>query len=188
MPISEHDCVIHLKVVYAYKREKQRKKVEMKVGMSSKQRKEKFDAWLEICVNFLCRRSFVIRSMRYRSEAIYKNMRIGRSTNIMYNLHKNVTLSLLFKGDREFSRALLQFRLSFTSLSCSTVDGKFTFAWLRRDNGNRFALVILWGDSSQTAAHTHTVSDKMVVPLQIILIDKHRQTSIVKDYCNIKWQ
>lgn len=104
MPISEHDCVIHLKVVYAYKRETE------KIGNKNwhVERKEKHSMrWLEICVNFLCRLSFVIRkrSMRYRSEAIYKNMRIGRSTNIMYNLHKNVTLSLLFKGDREFSRA-----------------------------------------------------------------------------------
>lgn len=76
---------------------------EWQDGMS-KEKKEKILCMLEICVKFLCRLSFVIGNMRYRSKAIYKNVRIGRSTNIKYNLHKHITLSLLFKGDRKFAR------------------------------------------------------------------------------------
>lgn len=84
------------------KRSEKNRYKEWQNGMSKEKRKIR--CMLEICVNFLCRLSFVIRNMRYRSKAIYKNMRIGRSTNFKYNLHKNITLSLLFKRERKFAR------------------------------------------------------------------------------------
>lgn len=118
------------------------------------------------------------------------------------NLHKNITLSLLFKGDR--IRAILRF-LSFMSfflvwrlmanyytLSHSLATSAIAVAHFHlhdlEDNGDGFASVILPLNDTMTMRQKPPHQMTLWMVCSKTLIDKHRQTSWVKKCSNIKCQ